>query len=208
MLEAVIKGDRSFFESLLADEAIITDRNGRITTKAEALKNFQPLPDMKFALSREDVRVYIHGDAAVVSGHSVGTVQAGSQSIKVDERSTDMYARRGGRWRLIAGHTSDIPAERAVAKIDTKIYDLYVGEYKLTPSVILVVMNEGGKLMTQAMSQGKPSGPKSELLPSSETAFFTQGQAGETAFVRDDTGQVTHLIIRGGGQEIKVTKVK
>jgi hypothetical protein len=33
--------------------------------------------------------------------------------------------------------------------------------------------NEGGKLMTQTMSQDKPSSPKSELLPSSETTFFT-----------------------------------
>jgi hypothetical protein len=44
LLEAVIKGDRSFFDSLLTDDAIITDRNGRVTTKAEALKTFQPLP--------------------------------------------------------------------------------------------------------------------------------------------------------------------
>ena len=125
LLEAVIKGDRSFFESLLTDDAIITDRNGRVTTKAEALKTFQPLPDLKFALTREDVRVHIHGDAAVLSARSVGTVQAGSQTIKVDERTTDMYARLGGRWRLVAGHTSDIPAERTAAKIEAKIYDQY-----------------------------------------------------------------------------------
>ena len=208
LLEAVIKGDRSFFESLLTDDAIITDRNGRVTTKAEALKTFQPLPDLKFALTREDVRVHIHGDAAVLSARSVGTVQAGSQTIKVDERTTDMYARLGGRWRLVAGHTSDIPAERTEAKIDPKIYDQYVGEYQLTPSVILLITNEGGRLMTQAMSQGKPSGSKSELLPSSETTFFTQGQAGEMVFVRDGGGRVTHLVIRGSGQEIQVIKVK
>ena len=111
------------------------------------------------------MRVHIDGDAAVLSARSVGTVQAGSQTIKVDERTTDMYARPGGRWRLVAGHTSDIPAERTAAKIDAKIYDLYVGEYQLTPSVTLLITNEGGRLMTQAVSQGKPSGPKSELLP-------------------------------------------
>ncbi len=92
------------------------------------------------------------------------------------------------RWRLVAGHTTDIPAERTAAKIDAKIYDLYVGEYQLTPSVILLITNQGGRLMTQAMSQGKPSRPKSELLPSSETTFFTQGQAGEMVFVRDERG--------------------
>ena len=76
LLEAVMKGDRSFFESLLTDDAIITDRDGRVTTKAEALKTFQPLPDLKFTLTREDVRVHIHGDAAVLSARGVGTVQA------------------------------------------------------------------------------------------------------------------------------------
>jgi len=208
LLDAVIKGDRDFFEGLLADEAIITDRDGKVVAKAEALKNFQPLPDLMFSLARVEVRVLVHGDAAVVSGRSVGTVQAGSQAIKVDERSTDMYARMGGRWRLIAGHTSAIPAEQAAAKIDAQIYDLYVGEYQLTPLVMLVVSNEGGKLMTQPMSGGKPAGPKSELVPSSEATFFTRGQVGETVFVRDEKGRVTHLLIRGGGQEIKLMKVK
>ncbi len=208
LLEAVVKGYRSFFESLLTEDAIVTDRNGKVTTKAEALKTFQPLPDLKFALTREDLRIHIHGDAAVLSARSVGTVQAGSQTIKVDERTTDMYARLGGRWRLIAGHTSGIPAERKPATIDAKIYDQYVGEYQLTPSVILLITNEGGRLMNQAMSEGKPSGAKSELLPSSETTFFTQGQPGEMVFVRNGEGRVTHLVIRGNGQEIQVTKIR
>jgi len=36
LLDAVIKGDRDFFEGLLADEAIITDRDGKVVAKAEA----------------------------------------------------------------------------------------------------------------------------------------------------------------------------
>ena len=58
------------------------------------------------------------------------------------------------------------------------------------------------------MSQGQPSESKSELLPSSETTFFTQGQAGEMVFIRDGGDRVTHLVIRGSGQEIQVMKVK
>lgn len=208
LLEAATKGDRPFFDDLMADDALITDRNGKVTTKSDALKTFQPLPDLTFALTREDLRVVIHGDTAVVSARSVGTVQAGSQTIMVDERTTDMYARIAGRWRLVAGHTSDIPAARTAVTIDPTVYGAYVGEYQLTPAVVLMVTNEGGRLMAQAMSLGKPSGPKSELLPSSETTFFTQGQAGDTVFVRNKAGLVTHLVIRGGPQEITVAKVK
>jgi hypothetical protein len=36
-------------------------------TKAEALKNFQPLPDLRFSLARVEVRVLVHGDAAVLT---------------------------------------------------------------------------------------------------------------------------------------------
>ena len=208
LLEAVIAGNRDFFEKLLADDAVITDRNGRVTTKAEGLKTFRPLPDLKFALTRQDVRVIVHGDAAVINARSVGTVQAGTQTIRVDERSTDMYARIGGTWRLVAGHTSDIPAERVAVRIDPKIYLAYVGEYELTPAVTLSITNAEGKLMIQPMSEGRPAGPESQLLPASETTFFTQGQAGETIFIRDDQGIVTHLIIRGGAQDIKVRKVR
>jgi hypothetical protein len=138
----------------------------------------------------------------------VGTVHAGTQTIKVDERSTDMYARIGGTWRLVAGHTSEIPVERVPVRIDPKIYLAYVGEYELTPAVALIITNADSKLMIQPMSEGKLAGPESELLPASETTFFTQGQAGETAFIRDDQRRVTHLVIRGGAQEIKVRKVR
>ncbi len=208
-LEAIIKNDRSFFEGLWTDDVLITDKNGKVTTKADVIKNIQPTPpDVKYMFTREDVKIHIYGDTAVVSGRTVGPIQVGTQTIPLDERSTDTYVRRGGKWVVVATHTSEIPAARQAAKIDPKVYDSYVGQYQLTPSVVYFMTYEGGKLMGQATFQGKPSGEKKELIPVSETTFVTKGGTGETIFVRDDKGKVIHIIFRDNGQENTLIKIK
>ena len=210
-LEAIIKNDKSFFDALWIADAISTDQYGRVKTKAEVMKNLQPAPsDVKYMFNREDVQVHVYGNTAVVSGRTVGPIQAGGQTININERSTDTYVRRGGKWVLVATHVSQIPAERAIAKVDPKVYDSYVGEYQLTPSLIFVITNEGGKLMGQATTYGKPSGEKRELLPASETTFFTKWDKEEMVFVRDDKGNVTHIVFRNNnnGKEFKVMKIK
>jgi ketosteroid isomerase-like protein len=210
-LEAVIKNDRSFFDGLWIEGAISTDKYGRVKTKAEVLRHLQPAPsDVKYMFRREDVEVHVYGDTAIVSGRTVGPISLpGGQTIQINERSTDTYTRKGGKWLLVATHVSDMPAERAVAKIDPKVYDSYVGRYRLTPSLIFVITNEGGKLMGQATTYGKPSGEKRELLPASETTFFTRQDGEEMVFVRGYKGKVTHVIFRNtNGKEFKVTKIK
>jgi hypothetical protein len=98
--------------------------------------------------------------------------------------------------------------ERAVAKVDPKLYDAYAGEYRFSPSYVYVVTVEGGRLMSQGMDQGKPSGPKQELLTVNETTFFSKGETGEIVFVKNDKGEVTTFLSRDQGREIKATRIK
>jgi len=46
------------------------------------------------------------------------------------------------------------------------------------------------------------------LFPESETQFFPLATAVEITFVKDEKGQVTHLILRQGGQDISAKKIK
>ena len=48
-----------------------------------------------------------------------------------------------------------MPVERKAIKIDPAIFDAYVGEYQLTPTLVLTVSREGDKLMAQATGQPK-----------------------------------------------------
>ncbi|HKX33476.1 MAG TPA: serine hydrolase [Blastocatellia bacterium] len=96
--------------------------------------------------------------------------------------------------------------ERKVAKIDSKILDLYAGQYQLNPSVVFTVTREGDKLR---LRQG--TNPESrELWPESETDFFANENRRQTfSFVKDETGRVAVLSVQVEGREIgKAKKIK
>lgn len=101
------------------------------------------------------------------------------------------------------GWVDYLPKEKILAQVDPAIYASYSGQYELAPNFILTITVEDGKLMGQASGQ-----PKLELFPESETRFFGTSVSVELTFVKDATGQVTHLILRQGGQDTTAKKIK
>ena len=98
-----------------------------------------------------------------------------------------------------------IPTRTAV-KLDPAILEAYVGQYQANPSAVLTVTREGDRLMAQ---QG--SGEKREWLPESEVKFFAKGgnRRQTFSFVKDEKGQVTHLLVLIEGREIgRAKKIK
>jgi CubicO group peptidase (beta-lactamase class C family) len=86
-------------------------------------------------------------------------------------------------------------------KVDPAIYDQYVGEYSFTQFGILTMTKEGDKLFAQISGQ-----PKIELLPRSESEFFSDIVVIKVNFVKDDQGKVTKLIINQSGMTIEGAK--
>ena len=101
------------------------------------------------------------------------------------------------------GWVDYLSKEKVLAQVDPKIYGSYAGQYELAPNRILTITAEEGKLMAQPTGQ-----PKLELFPESETQFFPLSPAVEITFVKDDKGQVIHLILRQLGQDITAKKIK
>jgi hypothetical protein len=95
--------------------------------------------------------------------------------------------------------------ERNAAKIDPKVLDALVGQYQPNPSTVLTVTRDGDKLMAQ---QG--STEKRELVPESESNFFMPENPQLTySFVKDEKGQVTHLLVQREGKEVgRATKIR
>lgn len=85
-------------------------------------------------------------------------------------------------------------ANKPVAKVDSKIYDSYVGEYELVANFILKITRQGDSLMLQATGQ-----QEFEIFPESETKFFLKVIDAQVTFVKDASGKVTHLILHQGG---------
>jgi CubicO group peptidase (beta-lactamase class C family)/uncharacterized protein YneR len=96
-----------------------------------------------------------------------------------------------------------LPAERKEVKLDTTLYDQYVGEYELAPGFIIIITKEEGRLMGQATGQ-----PKVELYPEEETKFFIKVFDAQVEFVKSEDGRVTALVLIQGGQRLPGKKVK
>lgn len=88
------------------------------------------------------------------------------------------------------------------ATVDLSIYDAYVGRYDYR-SAILTVTREGDRLFGQLSGQ-----PKFEIFPNSETEFFFKVVDAQITFVRDEAGEVTHVIHHQNGAEINAPKMK
>ena len=205
MFDALMRGDKAFLDRLFADSFVNTSREGRTYTKAQILETVKGVPaGVKVSVDIEDAQVSDYGDTAVMVYRLVERAEVNGQKIESQNRVTDTFIRRDGRWRTISSQMTRIPEERTAVKIDPGIYDAYVGQYQITPALIINITREGDKLMMQATGQSKY-----ELLPENETTFFVKGQRNQTIFVKDEKGQVTHLIARqSDGQEIKVKKIK
>ena len=96
------------------------------------------------------------------------------------------------------------PIAHKLAKIDPKIYDQYVGRYKINHETIVTVTREGEKLIA------RPSGEApTELFPESETAFFLKPTTDATAtFVKGKDGKVSHIVLVRDGRKTEAKRVE
>lgn len=104
---------------------------------------------------------------------------------------------------IVFGEKYQVPIERKEIKVDPKIYDAYVGEYERQPGRNFRVFIENGRLFLAYLGR-----PTIELFSESETKFFVKVIDIQFSFVRDDKGQITHLILHQNGEDIPVKKVK
>jgi CubicO group peptidase (beta-lactamase class C family) len=101
----------------------------------------------------------------------------------------------------IHGEKVVLPSERKEIKLPTKTLAQYVGDYQLSPNFSLNIRLEGDQLISKATGQGDL-----KIYPESETMFFTKDLDAELEFVKNDKGEVTHLILHQNGHDTKGTK--
>src|SRR5262249_15524951 len=86
-----------------------------------------------------------------------------------------------------------VPQERVLAKVDTAVYQKYAGLYELDNGSKITLTAEEGRLWAQG-----PGGDKSEMLPESETKYFSDNGIA-LRFERGEGGGVAAVIIELGG---------
>jgi uncharacterized protein YneR len=105
--------------------------------------------------------------------------------------------------KVIANKINGETEVRKEIKIDTKIYDKYVGQYNAAAGFTMTVTSEGNKIFAQITGQ-----QKFEIFPEAEASFFYKVVDAQIEFVKNSRGDVGEAVLKQAGQEFKMKKVK
>jgi len=93
--------------------------------------------------------------------------------------------------------------EAKETKIDSSGFDAYVGDYQVTPALILTISKDGDKLFGQLTGQGKLA-----VEPVSDTRFTIPEVKANISFEKDPAGKVVGLLLSQGTRTVNAKKIK
>jgi ketosteroid isomerase-like protein len=106
--EALVKHDWAFVDGILADDYITTDSDGVVANEAQEMAILSSGEEEVMSAKADDFRVRVYGDAAVVTYRWTYKGKVKGKENSGQERYTDTWIRRGGRWQCVAVHASRI----------------------------------------------------------------------------------------------------
>jgi serine-type D-Ala-D-Ala carboxypeptidase/endopeptidase len=95
------------------------------------------------------------------------------------------------------------PKERKETAVDPKLFDGYVGRYRLAPNFVLTVTREGNRLFAQATGQGK-----AEIFPEGERHYFYKIVDAQITFEPDERGRAARLILHQHGRDMPALRIE
>lgn len=115
---ASLKRDKAWLERFFADEFISTHpTSGTIKNKAREIADTIDDAQTPDSMTLGEMKVIVAGKTAVVTGTAFET--GGVHKLEDRNRGylfTDTFIRRGGRWQLLASHSSRIPESEISAE--------------------------------------------------------------------------------------------
>ena len=108
---AMVKGDRSALEKLLADDLTYTHSTALLETKEQFIKSVTSgtIDYVSIVPSESDAKVRVNGNTAIVNGVAAVNVIDTGKDRKIRIRYTTVYTNRGGAWLLQAWQSTVIP---------------------------------------------------------------------------------------------------
>ena len=108
-----------------------------------------------------------------------------------------------GLAAIVFDQPYELPKQLEAIEVDPAIYDKYIGNYQLLPSMQIAIRVEEGELIAQATGQGA-----FVLYPTSETAFFADVADITVTFSLGEAGIVEGLTLLQAGQTLFAPKLE
>ena len=108
MADAIVKGDTSVWDKYSDANSVFTDPGGMLMNKAQSMAMFKS-GDLKIESTKIDgMKVQMFGDTAIVTYTTTDKGMYKTTDISGQYRWTDVFAKIGGKWKLIAGQGTPI----------------------------------------------------------------------------------------------------
>ena len=110
-LDAYEQRDVKAMDEIVADDFVITFPDGSMQTKSQIINSLKMAgksarPSPKF--HTEEVQARAYGETVILRGRVVTEYQRDGQTMsKEQQRYTDTYVKREGRWQVVASHLSN-----------------------------------------------------------------------------------------------------
>ena len=108
-MDAMAARDTAALQRLLADDLVYTHSSARLDTKASLIEGMQSGKTVYSAVVPSDVRAQDCGDTVVLTGVARISVNSGGNAMNFAVRFTDIWAKRGGNWQMVAWQSTRLP---------------------------------------------------------------------------------------------------
>jgi ketosteroid isomerase-like protein len=101
--------DYKALATLLGDDLVYTHSSAAVDSKASYLESLTSGRVTYKVIKPTDLQVRVFGDLAIIHGVAAMNVDANGQALVNTLRFTDVWARRDGRWQMIAWQSTRMP---------------------------------------------------------------------------------------------------
>jgi ketosteroid isomerase-like protein len=108
-MDAMAAKDVAFLGEVLGDDLVYTHSSARLDTKASLIGNMQSGSTVYQSVVPSDVMAQDLGDTVVLTGAARIKVSSGGKPMDFGVRFTDVYAKRNGKWQMVAWHSTKTP---------------------------------------------------------------------------------------------------
>jgi ketosteroid isomerase-like protein len=107
-VDALLKGDATFQESILADDYVGVGPDGRIVGKSQSVEELRSGAFKAESMTISAVKVRPFGDVAVVTYRQSEKSQSQGKDTSGRSLWTDVFVKRNGKWQIAANHGSRV----------------------------------------------------------------------------------------------------
>lgn len=106
--KALTNADTGALQNLYDDTLVYTHSNGKVDTKSSYISAIKSGATKYLSMKRDDVKVSLYGQAAVVTCHWEVHISSGGNKVDMNARYLHVYVRHKDGWKLVAHESTRV----------------------------------------------------------------------------------------------------